>query len=131
MSPTAAAATADGAGTQPKTTSPNRSPERDPPPYTEETPLLASRDHQSGENGHDEHEEAALLEPPQSETKRTKSWWFWRILWTVLAALLLAVFIKGWIDAKDIDVSFSCTFIVQRELPFDGEVILICVFCTV
>lgn len=57
------------------------------------------------EENRGEHEEAALLEPPQNETKRTKSWWFWRILWTILAALFLAIFIKGWVDARDVDVS--------------------------
>ncbi|KAJ4408878.1 hypothetical protein N0V82_009608 [Gnomoniopsis sp. IMI 355080] len=66
---------------------------------TETTPLLASR----AEDGADQHEEAELLEPPQSEAKRTKSWWFWRILWTVLAILVLAFFIKGWIDADDVE----------------------------
>ncbi|KAK7957971.1 mitochondrial carrier domain-containing protein, partial [Apiospora saccharicola] len=55
--------------------------------------------------GDEQHEAAALLEPqPQESPKqRTKAWWFWRILWTVLAALVLAVFIKGWVDAKDVD----------------------------
>ncbi|KUI66442.1 hypothetical protein VM1G_02174 [Cytospora mali] len=93
-----------GAQTPPKTPpkTPPRSPEsptRSLPQYTEQTPLLASQ----AEEGRNEHEEAALLEPPQNESKRTKSWWFWRILWAVLAALLLAVFIKGWIDADDVD----------------------------
>lgn len=74
-----------------------------PPPYTEETPLLASQ----GEEDRNEHEEAALLEPPQNEARRTKSWWFWRVLWAVLASLVLAVFIKGWVDAKDVDVSIT------------------------
>lgn len=101
MSPTAGAPA--GAQTPPKT--PPKSPERSlthlPPQSTEETPLLASQ----AEEGRNEHEEAALLEPPQNESKRTKSWWFWRGLWAVLAALLLAVFIKGWIDAEDVDVS--------------------------
>lgn len=98
------AAPANGAQTPPKSPtqkSPARSPTRPAPNAdTEETPLLAA----AREEGRDEHEEAALLEPSQDESKRTKSWWFWRILWTVLAALVLAVFIKGWIDAKDVDV---------------------------
>ncbi|KAF3762695.1 mitochondrial carrier [Cryphonectria parasitica EP155] len=89
MSPAAAAAGAAGTETPPKT----------PPPDTEETPLLASQ----ADEDRDEHQEAALLEPPQNETRRTKSWWFWRILWAVVAALILAVFIKGWVDAKDVD----------------------------
>lgn len=101
MSPTAGPHT--GAQTPLKTpsTSPGQSPTRLPPQSTEQTPLLASQ----VEDGRDEHEEAALLEPPQNESKRTKGWWFWRVLWAVLAALLLAVFIKGWIDAEDVDVS--------------------------
>ena len=65
---------------------------------TEQTPLLDGQ-----ASIHDEHEQAALLEPPP--WKRTRSWWFWRILWTIVAALILAVFIKGWIDADDTHVS--------------------------
>ncbi|KAK7926789.1 mitochondrial carrier domain-containing protein [Apiospora marii] len=55
--------------------------------------------------GDEQHEAAALLEPRPQESprQRTKSWWFWRVLWTVLGALVLAVFIKGWVDAKDVD----------------------------
>lgn len=91
------------AKTPPKTPpeSPAHSPTRAPPQHTEQTPLLAGQ----AEEGRDEHEEAALLEPPQNEAKRTRGWWFWRILWAVLAALVLAVFIKGWVDAEDVDVS--------------------------
>lgn len=99
------AAPANGAQTPPKSPaakSPARSPTRPARDAdTEETPLLAA----AHDEGRDEHEQAELLEPPQNESKRTRSWWFWRILWTVLAALVLAVFIKGWIDAKDVDVS--------------------------
>lgn len=99
------AAPANGAQTPPKSP-PAKSPARSPTrpardADTEETPLLAA----AHDEGRDEHEQAELLEPPQNESKRTRSWWFWRILWTVLAALVLAVFIKGWIDAKDVDVS--------------------------
>lgn len=107
----ATAQTGGGTGTAPAKTpprSPSRSSAPSPPPYTltEETPLLASHS-QAGE-GRTEHEEAVLLEPPQSETRHTKSWWFWRILWTLLAVLILAVFIKGWVDAKDVDVCVIC-----------------------
>lgn len=107
MSPTAGAP----AGPQTPPKSPELSPTRLPPQSTEETPLLASQINQ----GRDEHEEAALLEPPQNESKRTRSWWFWRILWAVLAALLLAVFIKGWIDAEDVDVSVYDLIMRNRE----------------
>lgn len=91
---------------------PPRSPSRrfSPPSYTEATPLLASQ-HEETRGGHHQHEEAALLAPPPQEeaeatdNKRTKSWWFWRGLWSLLAALFLALFIKGWVDARDVDVS--------------------------
>ena len=82
----------------------------------EQTPLLVERRASEPEHEHehtplldgqeppgDEHEQAALLEPPA--WKRTKGWWFWRIFWTIVAALILAVFIKGWIDADDTHVS--------------------------
>lgn len=65
--------------------------------------------------GRDEHEQAALLEPPQDESKRTRSWWFWRILWAVLGALVLAIFIKGWIDARDVDVRILRTANCERQ----------------
>ncbi|CAE6419006.1 unnamed protein product [Rhizoctonia solani] len=61
----------------------------------EQTPLL------QGEQNANEHEQAALLEP-QTEP-RTKSWYAWRVFWAVLAALVLGVFIKGWIDADDVE----------------------------
>lgn len=103
------AAPANGAQTPPKSPPP-KSPARSPTrpardADTEETPLLAA----AHDEGRDEHEQAALLEPQESESKRTRSWWFWRILWTVLGALVLAVFIKGWVDAKDVDVSAHVT----------------------
>ncbi|KAH7333820.1 mitochondrial carrier domain-containing protein [Rhizoctonia solani] len=61
----------------------------------EQTPLLRA------EQTANEHEQAALLEP-QPEP-RTKSWYAWRVFWAVLAALVLGVFIKGWIDADDVE----------------------------
>ncbi|RYP34108.1 hypothetical protein DL767_004443 [Monosporascus sp. MG133] len=60
----------------------------------EQTPLLEGQ-----EMLPDEHEQAALLESPPE--KRTRSWWLRRIFWAVVAAVILAVFIKGWIDADD------------------------------
>jgi hypothetical protein len=59
-------------------------------------------------------EESPLLGPPTSDEEQPEqkeeqqsrgNVWFWRIFWLVLAALISAVFIKGWIDAgSDIDV---------------------------
>ena len=40
------------------------------------------------------------------QKQRQASWYAWRILWAILAALVLVVFVKGWIDAGgDVDVS--------------------------
>lgn len=63
----------------------------------EETPLLS--DHQS-----EEHPE---VNGPEPEPERRKaSWYIWRVLWVIVAGLILAAFIKGWIDAGgDVDVS--------------------------
>jgi hypothetical protein len=62
---------------------------------SEETPLIG--EHQP-ENSGDSTDE------PKSELQA--SWYIWRVLWALLAALILAVFIKGWIDAgSDVNVS--------------------------
>lgn len=91
---------------------PSNDEENAPPPYTEQTPLLQNEERPSSAQDLDEHEQAALLdpspdhhEPAEPAAKRTKSWWAWRIFWTIAAALVLAVFIKGWIDAGDTDVT--------------------------
>ena len=61
----------------------------------EETPLL--NDELTGEEG-----EADPKEPEPTPA----SWYLWRIFWFVAAALVLALFIKGWIDAgSDVNVS--------------------------
>ena len=61
----------------------------------EQTPLL--NDHQSIEEPR--HDEIRL-------DKKKTSWYVWRVMWAILVALVLAVFIKGWIDAgADVDVN--------------------------
>ncbi|KAF5026998.1 hypothetical protein F66182_872 [Fusarium sp. NRRL 66182] len=62
---------------------------------TEQTPLLADQPQRDG--GEDESQPDA---EPTLET-RPRSWYAWRIFWAVLAIAVLAVFIKGWIDADD------------------------------
>ena len=43
------------------------------------------------------------INEPQKETSRT--WYYvWRGLLTLFAILVVAVFVKGWIDADDVDV---------------------------
>jgi len=39
-------------------------------------------------------------------TPKTRSWYLWRIFWALLAVSVLAVFVKGWVDAGgDVEVS--------------------------
>lgn len=62
------------------------------PPADEETPLLT--------------DQAPDEQPHQKELeKRKASWYIWRLFWILVAALILGVFIKGWVDAgADVDV---------------------------
>jgi len=65
-------------------------------------------------------EQTPLLSEPQSDEveqqdeevaeKRVRkaSWYIWRVFWFIIAVLILAAFIKGWVDAGgDVDVSFT------------------------
>ncbi len=43
--------------------------------------------------------------PPKAPAPRRAAWYLWRMFWTLVAALIIAVFVKGWIDAgADADV---------------------------
>ena len=62
----------------------------------EQTPLLD--DHQSDQSRDEDPD-------PKGHEKKPASWYIWRIFWAIIAALILVVFIKGWIDAGgDVDV---------------------------
>lgn len=57
-------------------------------PADEETPLLnEGLTEQEGES-----------DPKEPEASRV-GWWAWKIFWFIFLALVLTVFIKGWIDA--------------------------------
>lgn len=63
---------------------------------TENTPLL------SDEN---EPTDRSSESSPEASDPRPVSWYVWRALWFVIAASILAIFIKGWIDAGgDVEV---------------------------
>jgi hypothetical protein len=65
----------------------------------EQTPLL--EDHQS-----DQQPDQNEPEPELEQKRKRASWYVWRAFWTIVAALILAAFIKGWVDAGgDVDVS--------------------------
>ena len=65
------------------------------------------------ENQPSSHEQTPLLHEVQSdqpsnlsdhENKRTRRY-AWRIFWTIAAAFVVVIFVKGWIDAgSDVDV---------------------------
>jgi hypothetical protein len=62
----------------------------------EETPLLIN-----DELAAEEQE----LDPKQPEPTWARRY-FWRVFWVIVAAFILAVFIKGWIDAgSDVNAS--------------------------
>lgn len=68
----------------------------------EETPLLDGGAELTNE---EQEEDPKKPEPPRA------SWWLWRLLWFIVAALILAVFIKGWIDAgSDVNVGIATRY---------------------
>jgi uncharacterized membrane protein YraQ (UPF0718 family) len=67
----------------------------------EETPLLVDQqiDQDLDQNG---------LQTPDHKKLESKNltWYLWRLFWILVAALVLGVFIEGWINAGgDVDVS--------------------------
>lgn len=64
--------------------------------HNENTPLLVG-------------ERSGQPRPDQQENEKTPArWYLWRAFWVIAVALVLAVFIKGWIDADgDVNVRDS------------------------
>lgn len=52
-------------------------------------------------------EDERPLSPKPQHEKATRSGYVWRVVWAILAIFVLAVFIKGWIDAEETDVRCS------------------------
>ena len=67
-------------------------------PTNEQTPLL--NDHLSNHSFEDQvGDDSERVEP------KSISWYVWRVFWAIVAILVLALFIKGWVDAgADVDV---------------------------
>ncbi|KAK0128328.1 hypothetical protein ONS95_000303 [Cadophora gregata] len=72
---------------------------------TEQSPLLG--DHQPGQQ--------ANVDDEVEKGGRTTSWWVWRGFWVLFGALVLSVFVKGWIDAGG-DVEFDLKGALKRAL---------------
>ncbi|RFU28162.1 hypothetical protein B7463_g8171, partial [Scytalidium lignicola] len=62
------------------------------PSIDEETPLLV-----------DQQESDQSSEQIESKQPSQLSWYAWRMFWGIIATVGLALFIKGWIDAGDVD----------------------------
>jgi hypothetical protein len=81
----------------------------------ESAPLLAHGDVHY-DTGTPPEEEDPTLSPPQKVRSRT--WQYaWRGFWIVFGLLIVAVFVRGWIDADDVNVSGHIPkYAVAREL---------------
>ncbi|KAK3497829.1 mitochondrial carrier domain-containing protein [Neurospora hispaniola] len=77
----------------------------------EETPLLISQsDHRAGPD------DDTVEEAEQDERSRyTRSYFAWRIFWTVAAITVTVIFVKAWIDAGA-DVNFDLKGALKRAL---------------
>ncbi|TID26374.1 mitochondrial carrier [Venturia nashicola] len=80
----------------------------------EETPLLADQRTDSIEADPDQNELGAPGDYEESERK-TRSWYLWRLFWILVVALVLGVFIHGWIIAGG-DVDFDLKKALLRAL---------------
>ncbi len=75
--------------------------ERSPRRVDEETPLLVATDSQS-EHAHADADADKKDDEPEP---KQLGWWLWRGFWTLVALLIVGVFVKGWIDAgSDVNV---------------------------
>lgn len=81
---------------------------------SEHTPLLEANDpdHQPGQDDY------------RHKHKRA-GWYAWRVLWAIVAAFILGIFIKGWIDAG------GNTDVGSTRFPQDLTSSLTMVSCTV
>ncbi|KAI6755531.1 hypothetical protein HG531_004637 [Fusarium graminearum] len=75
----------------------SRSDPEAPARNDEQTPLLRDQHIETEQVGNNESE----IVPAPTPEKRTRSWYAWRIFWTILVIVVLAVFIKGWIDSDE------------------------------
>lgn len=71
----------------------------------ERAPLLANESSRRDVETQSVNDEAEPDKP--AAVARNWQWYAWRGFWAVLAILVVAVFIKGWVDSEDVDVSLS------------------------
>lgn len=68
----------------------------------ERSPLLSREDTQEQ---HEPEPEPELEESPKPSTREQFKRWAGRFIWAVIAIGIITVFVKGWVDAGDVDVS--------------------------
>ncbi|KAK7432983.1 hypothetical protein QQZ08_000454 [Neonectria magnoliae] len=78
---------------------------------TEHTPLLGDQLPPQSEDAQSDAQSEASESTPE---KRTRSWYVWRVFWAVLGAIVLGVFVKGWIDADETE--FDLKAALKRAL---------------
>lgn len=80
---------------------------------TEHTPLLGESTDAAGSN--DDNNASDTTKQDIAPEPKTKSWYAWRVFWTLLGAGILFIFIKGWVDAGG-DVDFNFKDALRRAL---------------
>jgi hypothetical protein len=84
---------------------------RSNPTADERAPLLAHDDVRRHSSTPSEEREVSV--EPEKATSRT--WYYvWRGVCAIFAILVVAVFVKGWIDADDVNVSLDLS---ARNIP--------------
>jgi hypothetical protein len=69
----------------------------------ERAPLLAHQEARTDAQPASGEEDVAVLEP---EKAAARTWHYvWRGFWILFALFVIAVFVKGWIEADDVNVS--------------------------
>jgi hypothetical protein len=78
----------------------------------ERAPLLGNEDTRHDTVAIPDEDEPSL----EPEKARSKIWYYaWRGFWAILAILVIAVFVKGWIDADDVNVSLHMPATIQLD----------------
>jgi hypothetical protein len=74
------------------------------PAADERAPLLGHQ-RSEGANASSSSSQEEAIPKPQSEASKRRAYG-WRGFWIVVAILIIAAFVKGWIEADDVDVSY-------------------------
>ena len=72
----------------------------------ERAPLLVPQRNEEASATASSEDDEEVTPKPESEASRRRAYG-WRGFWIVVAILIIAVFVKGWIEADDVDVSNS------------------------